>query len=293
METQLSLEPCRNLLAFSNFYEIDYNICNKYVKNILEYLQSKLCNNKVKMLSNNNFEIRANEFNWSLRITTKSESLIENILQIILADVKCVYLEINKNVYKQTKYKDIMEIAYHPLSFRQADDNIRTCIINYFQTDISDMPEIALICLGGECTLFGKIFYYIKTLHFLTDYQSIYDDLKYNYPKANNNLIDYKTCSLEWISKLNIKKNINSSGNIYIIANTGYHGLGKHLATELLTTTADIIYIVSCNKKSFQNDFRILAIQYNITQVLEITTNYSVYIYKLSKKIIQNNPINI
>ena len=195
--------------------------------------------------------------------------------------MQCCYLEINKIIHKDGKYKDILELEYHPLSFRQPDNNIRNTIITFFQNNIiTDTRINTLVCIGGECTLFGRIFKSISRKYFLTDYKSIYNDLVCNYLDCENiSLIDYKTSSLEWDKYSRV-------GVMCIIANTGYQGLGIHLAEELIRSNAEIIYIVSCNVKSFQNDYLILGIRYRINKQIEIKTNYLVWIYKLIKNII-------
>jgi hypothetical protein len=278
------LEPSRNMIIFSEVKQIDYNICSTELKHILEYIKSILEDINYIALKTDKFEVRGNKFNWSVRISTKSNELISCILKYILADEKCIYLEINNNIYKHTKYKDILELQYHPLSFRQPDNNIRNYLIKFFQHHIITHTNInTLICIGGECTLFGKILSHIKTQYFITDYQSIYDDLKFNYPNCQNiSFIDYKKCSLEWIYSITTINN-NIDNKICIIANTGYQGLEKHLSTELTNSNADIIYIISCNKKSFQNDYLIMNIKYKIENQIEIKTNYSIWINKLIK----------
>jgi hypothetical protein len=321
---KIILEPSRNILSFSfaslSEIEIDYSICNnplqKIIKSILEDIKINLpediltpSENKSYKQKNNKtnkytFEIRANEFNWSLRLSTSSGILseklmafIEYILKSYLEDAKCVYLEINKIIHKEAKFKDILELEYHPLSFRQPDDNIRNWIIQFFQNEFYQLNQLkanidcweTVFCIGGECTLFGKILSSIHRKYFLTDFQSIYDDLRYNYsdkpdnPGTSDNTgnpenilqIDYKTVSLDW------EKYICDLGKNVIIANTGYQGLGENLASELGISKSKVIYLISCNETSFQKDFAILEKKYRMDRKIEIRTNYSVWIYKL------------
>ena len=108
---QIILEASRNILSFSFAFplsslsetEIDYSICNnplqKIIKSILEDIKLNL-SEELLTPSKNTFEIRANEFNWSLRLSTNSEKLIEYILKSYLEEAKCVYLEINKIIHK-------------------------------------------------------------------------------------------------------------------------------------------------------------------------------------------------
>jgi len=291
MDGKIVLEPCRNLLSFSDFDDIDYNICNTALKLIIEHILKVILEHIPKDIKHfagsgkDNFEIRANDFNWSLRLCTQSEPLIAECRQYCMADAKCCYLEINKIIHKDGKFHDILELDYHPLSFRQPDDNIRHTIITYFQEEYANIKrqnttlQNTFIYIGGECTLFGRVFGKDLEIHsrdyFITDFQSIYNDLKYNYSNLENiMLIDYKTCSLEW------QKYSNSEG-MCIIANTGYQGLGVNLSHELTRSRSDVIYIISCNESSFQKDFAMLETHYFIKRKTEIKTNYSIWIYKL------------
>ena len=294
---QIILEASRNILSFSFAFplsslsetEIDYSICNnplqKIIKSILEDIKLNL-SEELLTPSKNTFEIRANEFNWSLRLSTNSKKLIEYILKSYLEEAKCVYLEINKIIHKQEKFKDILDLEYHPLSFRQPDDTIRKWIIQFITKEANCDRLQTAFCIGGECTLFGKIFSSIPKKYFLTDFQSIYDDLKYNYKDNTDNTynfatldnilrIDYKTCSIDW------EKNNFDLGKSVIIANTGYQGLGENLSSEIGNSGANRIYIISCNETSFQKDFGILGKRYMIDRKIEVRTNYSVWIYKL------------
>ena len=128
--------------------------------------------------------------------------------------------------------------------------------------------DIKLFLIGGECVLFGKLF---NKNHktFYTDFESIYNDCKYNHPEYPTYLINYNTC------------NITFEMDSIIITNTGYQGLGINLSNNLLLSKCHYIYIISCNKHSFQKDFKILSGNYKINNVMEIKTNYSVWIYKL------------
>jgi hypothetical protein len=271
------------MITFSEITQIDYKICSKELNLILEYIKSILASINYLGVKTDKFEVRGNEYNWSLRLSTKSDELSTCILKCILADVKCCYLEINKIIHKDGKYKDILDLEYHPLSFRQPDNNIRNKIITFFQNNIiADTRINTLVCIGGECTLFGRIFKSISRKYFLTDYKSIYDDLIWNYSDYSDYqsykdiaLIDYNTCYIEW-------DKYSRDGGMCIIANTGYQGLGIHLAEELIRSNAERIYIVSCNETSFQNDYLILGTRFRIDSKKEIKTNYSVWIYKLN-----------
>jgi len=202
--------------------------------------------------------------------------------------INCCYLEINKKVIHNGLFIDVIKIneldnndeldnneldisiSYNPKSFIQPDDTIRYGFIHYLLLERKDILQenIKLFLIGGECVLFGKLF---NKNHktFYTDFESIYNDCKYNHPEYQTHLINYNTC--------NIAFGINS----IIIANTGYQGLGINLSNNILLSQCHYIYIISCNENSFQKDFKILSGNYKIDSVLEIKTNYSVWIYKL------------
>jgi hypothetical protein len=298
------LQPSRNLITFSRISEIDITICSTSLINVITELKPIL--EDVSIIDSlDKVEIRANDFNWSIRITVKSLQVEYVVKKCILGTsifVSCVLLEINKIIHKQSKFKDILELEYHPLSFRQPDNTIRTEIITYFQnefttitntttTNTSTSPNTStshnktcntFVMIGGECTLFGKVLEQLTDkmeIYFLTDFKSIYNDLEWNYLHLTNDperikLINYKTCKIEW------EKYVSSRG-ICIIANTGVHGLGKHLAKEITNSNAEIIYVVICNEISFREDYLILGALYEIHSKIEIKTNYSVCIYKL------------
>ena len=196
--------------------------------------------------------------------------------------INCCYLEINKKVIHNELFIDIIKInnpdnneldisiSYNPKSFIQPDDTIRNEFINYLLLERKDIlkEDIKLFLIGGECVLFGKLF---NKNHktFYTDFESIYNDCKYNHPEYPTYLINYNTC------------NITFEMDSIIITNTGYQGLGINLSNNLLLSKCHYIYIISCNKHSFQKDFKILSGNYKINNVMEIKTNYSVWIYKL------------
>ena len=132
----------RNMITFTNFANIDYTICNVHLEELIKNLSARI---DFKSFQDNsqcivNFTLRCNEYNWSCVITySKSKvnntQLIDKLNKIheLYIDKPCCYLEINKMVMLDGKFKDIYDLEYHPLSFRQPDDTIRTSLIQYFQ----------------------------------------------------------------------------------------------------------------------------------------------------------------
>lgn len=265
------MEPSRNMITFSTFAEIDYKICSPDLCNILDKIKHIILDLESYTCT---YTIRANVANWSIVLSSKTpmqSQIISIIVSRLLEISNCCYIQINDIIHHHEKYLDILDLAYHPLSFRQPDNTIRTYIMTYFISEMDLIRCNVLVCLGGECTLFGKLFQK-KRKYFITDFQSIYDDLLYNY-SSNCHIthVDYKTCVLDDILEC----------NKYMIANTGYHGLGANLCQNLVRMQMNGIYIISCNKKSFQKDFVILSSTYKLVGEYEIRTNYSVWIYKL------------
>lgn len=278
--------PCRNKIVFSSFDMLDETILNKPLLSLVATLKSIIPTSMLepfiikpctipKYLTN--IELCCNHINYFIRITTTNASLSKLILDYFQTSIECCYLEINKHVYKHGLYKDIMSLEYNPLSFRQPDDSIREYMIPWLQHNLTCVDLLVLI--GGECTLFGKILSsFTKKIVFLTDFQSIASDIKHNYKAPAVELINYKTWQLA-DSQYNYMKHTN----IACVCNTGIKGIGTNLANELCKLKANTLYIISCNHDTWESDWIILQKKYTITTSLEIRTNYSVWIYMLSR----------
>ena len=268
--------------------------------------------------SNTTFEIRSNSINRSIKITitTKcalktNESIIKYVLKAIqhvslLTSLVCVYFQLNDTIIINNRYIDAFEISYSPVSFRQPDDAIRTTLISYFQNEIASITNsFACYLIGGECVLFGKIMNTPLCKHkfYYTDYQSIYNDILFNNADINTIasndkafLINYNIDDINFnLQNSEEKEEKEQEKEIIAIVNTGYQGCGEHLAKCLANSQCTSIVIISCNKKSFAKDFAILETNYKIAEcdtqynskynpILEISTNYSIWIYKLEKK---------
>ena len=68
-----------------------------------------------------------------------------------------------------------------------------------------------------------------------------------------------------------------------IILNTSKHGLGVNLCKNLLKLNQQRMIIISCNKKSFEKDMKILDQKYKIERQIDIKTNYIVTVYFIIK----------
>jgi hypothetical protein len=288
------LAPQRNLITFTNFHNIDLYICNTYLADLLQTLQINfsILLDTYFTKYNINFTIRCNEYNWSccinstfnkkIKHTSKISNEQNNTLEAILSSIpekytklSCCYLTINKNIIINNKFQDLFGLTYNPLSFRQPDDSIRNYIINYFITIFTNKTWNNCYFIGGECTLYGKLCNTISRRYFFTDFESIYDDLINNYTK-------YLDKGLDTIKLINYNTYTFPCLDTILIVNTSFHGLGKNLSKEIANSHCNQIHIISCNWKSFLEDFQILQTKYFISNITEIYTCNSIYIIKLS-----------
>lgn len=277
----ITLEPSRNLLSFNKFDEINHQIINEHLEILIAMLKL-IVSIEVLADGKTTFEIRRNRVNYSMQIRTENDLLIKTILHFFLEAKNCCYLEINGRIYKNGLYRDILCLQYDPRSFRQPDDSIREYIMHLFQQQVSRDWD-TMIFFGGECTMLGKILAgHSKRQYFYTDFPSIYNDVIRNYKNPQIELIDYKNWQFEYknISILEFKYSRKCC-----IINTGYHGMGANLAREICKIGGDELYVVSCNIESWNQDVLILNEFYNLQEQIEIRTNYSIWIYKLSRKI--------
>mgnify|MGYP003349944014 CR=1 FL=1 len=169
----INLSSSRNLITFNDFELIDISILNLPLINLVEIFKS---NPKFQQLESGIlWTIRANKYNWMVILKSQSHpkdnpgipdiySILEDVKTEMISkyNSRCCYIEIDDKIIQNEKYLDIwndIEIKYHPKSFRQPDDNIRTQIITYFQN--IDKPKQSyndtIYLIGGECVLFGKI----------------------------------------------------------------------------------------------------------------------------------------
>ena len=272
----IPLPSTRSQIAFNKFDEISYTIISNQLETFITGLRLII---PADLLADgrSRFEIRCNNFNYTIKLATKNETLIQILLRTFLEDDKCCYLEINGNIHRSGLYKDLLSLEYDPRSFRQPDDSIRDYMIKWFQNSVSKGWE-TMIFFGGECTLLGKILSaYSKTQYFYTDFTSIYGDIIRNYRDPLVELIDYGT----WRSSIWTCDASSDDWRCCII-NTGIHGMGANLASEVCKIGASEIFVISCNTQSWARDWEVLSETYNLAEQVELRTNYSVWIYKLS-----------
>lgn len=284
----ITIEPSRNLLSFNKFDEINHLIINEQLEILIAMLKLIV---PLELIDDGKttFEIRRNYLNYSMRVNTKNKILIARLLKSFLDAENCCYLEINGRIYRNGVYRDILSLEYDPRSFRQPDDSIRDYIIHWFQQTLPRGWD-SIIFFGGECVLLGKILSgYSKLQYFYTDFPSIYDDIIRNYKNPNVELINYKDWQVDKnkLNKLNkldkdMSDNINPKLQCCIV-NTGYKGMGDNLAREIIKISARDIYVISCNLESWDKDLRILKEFYDFIEQIEIRTNYSIWINKLSR----------
>jgi len=256
------LDPKRQTFCFQN---LDYD--KKIVVDQINY--------KINFLYDNGFfrndfsaEIRVTDFSWSFRYTETGFDIGSDVKFVF--DKTLVYLEINNNVIRNGKMIDKINdkvIYYNPLSFRQSDLSIKEKIYNILQINNTNSN----ICfIGGEMVFYCTL---LKPTNYImfTDFDSIFDDatnnlINYNYLINYNHLINYDTCS------------INIPNGYTLITNTSKSGLGINLATQINRNNFENIIIISCNKKSFLRDKKILT-NYKINKIYDIYTNYNVTVY--------------
>lgn len=272
----ITLEPARNQLTFNRFEEINHDIINQYLKMHITMLKLIV---PIEYLADGKttFDIRRNHLNYTMRVRTKYDALIKILLKSFLDAANCSYLEINGRIHRNGLYRDILSLEYDPKSFRQTDDSIREYMIQWMQKNVSRGWD-SMIFFGGECTLLGKILSgHTRLQYFYTDFPSIHSDILRNYKEPHVELIDYDTLNATGIWT----KDFLDTRRCCIV-NTGFHGMGTNLATEIAGIDACEIFVISCNPDSWAKDWQILSGKYKLQANLEIRTNYSVWIYWLS-----------
>jgi hypothetical protein len=109
-----------------------------------------------------------------------------------------------------------------------------------------------------------------------TDFESIYNDAITNLDNPSNlnliHLISYETDTLKLVDE-----------HYDVILNTSKHGLGVNLCRNILKLNQNRVIIISCNKKSFERDMKILGQKYKIEDKIDIETNYIVTVYFITK----------
>ena len=260
---QVKYAPKRSSLKIGIKYSNDYDrtILNDQVISKINFLE------EIKITEFD--EIRTTEYTWFL---TLNDEITDDKLEILLADLRLVYLEINNTIIRNIPMIDVINgeiIRYNPKSFRQLDDTIRFKLYEILSGTIRSRN---LYLIGGEALFFVKLLKPEKYIIY-TDFESIYNDCITNLDHTNSiHLISYETDTIELVDE-----------SYDVILNTSKHGLGVNLCRNILKLNQNRIIIVSCNKKSFQRDMKILSQKYKIEKQIDIETNYIVTVYFITK----------
>ena len=258
------MNPQRNSLTFSDTY--DESIVNTQIKEKINFLKTN------GFVFDNICEIKCTPHTWVFKYEGAIlKSFLETEFDFLINDDTLVYLYINDIMYKNNKMVDFIgneKVYYNPLSFRQTDDSIKNELYSILSENVKSEK---LYLIGGEMTFFAKL---LKPKEFMmfTDFESIYEDAKINFPENENNIK---------LIKYNFSKLIKTDKNYTLIANTSRNGLDKNLCKEILELELKKIVIISCNKKSFIRDYNYIYNKYKITQIFDLNTNYTVSVYFL------------
>lgn len=257
--------PCRNKIV-SNFNELDkaYNLCNIYLKKLIQFFQKYEKFIKSDLKINFDVELQANEYNCGIIVKNYEDSEIANYLK----QYKNInYLQIKDTLYINNKYIDIYYIKRDYLSFHQNDDTVRKYLYNFIN-EIVDYNITDLVLFGGEMYLFQRIIKH-ENLYAYSDFESIVNDTKYNNTNKDSiEIVNYNT--------FEFNKEIDKK-NTLTICNTSKSGLGSNLCGQIKTNH---LIIISCNKKSFIKDYMILKNKYHIIKNLEIL-NINIFLFNL------------
>jgi tRNA/tmRNA/rRNA uracil-C5-methylase (TrmA/RlmC/RlmD family) len=250
-----------------------YNILDIVNKSIREFIQFLL---KYSFDENTILEIQSNEYNSGLYIQTKELTNIElnKLIDFIKSYKNITYLEINKNIYLDIKYIDNLDdilIKRNFKSFHQNDDSVKKYLYKFLKNNIININNTDnLILFGGEMYGF-PLFFPKKNIYAYSDFESIVEDTKYNCKYVGTEIINYNT--------FNYTKDLEK---VSIICNTSKSGLGENMCNQINKIKANCLFIISCNKKSFEKDYCILCKQYKIVKNLQINS-INIYLLQQSK----------
>ncbi len=267
------LQPQRNGITISTF-DFEKSIVLEELNKKIIIIENLFMKNNIILENNDKINIQiTNLGDWSINFSIKKD-LLQNIINFLNEDIKLKYLEINKIVIKNSYLEEIYFnkiIKRSAYSFHQNDENIRKILYTNLYKFILSIKFNEIIFIGGEMYLFGTIINSEKK-YFYSDYKSIVDDTIINDINSNYvELVNYED------KKINIK-----NGDIILI-NNGKSGLGNNLCKKILENDYEWIVIISCNNKSFENDYKILNIKYKIINRFEIYTNYLINLIFLQK----------
>lgn len=256
-------EPKRNSLKLGLKYSDNYDrtILNEQILFRINFLD------KIGITKFD--EIRSTPYTWFLKLNNE---ITKNQLEILLSEPTLIYLEISNHIIKNQLMVDIIneqQINYNPKSFRQLDDAIQYKLYEILSKSIQSDN---LYLIGGEALFFIKLLQPKKYILY-TDFESIYNDAITNLDNLNNiYLISYETDSIKLVDE-----------SYDVILNTSKHGMGLNLCRNILKLDQQRIIIISCNKKSFEKDMKILSQKYKIDRQIDIETNYIVTVYFITK----------
>ena len=259
------LQPQRNSLCFNNNY--DDTIISQQIKEKINFLKN------IGFKFDNICNIKTTEYSWYLDYLGTYDLLNHSLIN----DPTLKYLSINGVILKSDYMIDYIKnkkILYNPHSFRQSDDSIKYKIYDIL---VHNILNKYIYFIGGEM-IFMNMLLSPRNFIMYTDFESIYNDALRNFPQNKDNiyLINYN------IDKLKSIDTIDNFDDYILIANTSKSGLGENLAKNITDIGLKNVVIISCNKKSFNTDYKILKNKYKINKTFEIITNYTVSIYFLS-----------
>ena len=155
--------------------------------------QLQLCNNMLKyvlIILNNIF---IDNVLYTIQVSDTNQIGLEILSQkdIIITDMDIfAYIKLNNIIIKYEIFNDIccgIPIKRSPISFHQNDDEIRKKVHNIFTCLSSEK----LLCIGGECYIFGQLFKKTNIIHIYSDYDSIILDAIINNETAICKKINY------------------------------------------------------------------------------------------------------
>jgi len=261
MKCRYVFEPKRNSLKMGFDDNYDRTILNDQIICRINFLEEI----GIKKFD----EIRLTPYTWFLKL---NNSITDVKLEILLSDPTLVYLEISNHIIKDELMIDIINnftIKYNSKSFRQLDDSIK---FKLYEILFESVKSNNLYLIGGEALFFIKLLQPKKYILY-TDFESIYNDAITNLSDLNSiKLISYETDSIKLVDE-----------PYDVILNTSKHGLGSNLCKNILKLDQQRIIIISCNKKSFEKDMKILSQKYKIEYKIDIETNYVVTVYFIKK----------
>ena len=248
----------RNKINFNiEYLKKVQEIVNSSINNFLEYFKKfRNFENFIIFNKNINIEVQANTFNISIIFDS---DINNDLINYLLEYPNICYFKVSNKIYKNNLFVESINdlLIYRSIkTFHQNDDTVRKYLYDFIKDNISSIHD--LILFGGEMYIFQNLINY-ENLYCYSDFSSIVEDTINNTNsknKENIKLIDYYNFTLDIYSKDSLT-----------ICNTSKHGLELNISSQI--NSKDLI-IISCNKKSFNKDYKILCKKYIISKSLEI-----------------------